>query len=49
MYIDKIEFWVVEDEPEGDLAYNRLESIVEEQQRMGEESMGEESTTLSRV
>ncbi|XP_039145602.1 uncharacterized protein LOC120282824 [Dioscorea cayenensis subsp. rotundata] len=36
--IDKTEFWVVEEEPEGELDYDELESMVEEQPRMDEES-----------
>ncbi|XP_039128907.1 uncharacterized protein LOC120265048 [Dioscorea cayenensis subsp. rotundata] len=36
--IDKTEFWVVEKEPEGELDYDELESMLEEQPRVDEES-----------
>ncbi|XP_039139179.1 uncharacterized protein LOC120276486 isoform X2 [Dioscorea cayenensis subsp. rotundata] len=36
--IDKTEFWVVEEEVEGELAFDELESMLEEQPRISEES-----------
>jgi len=30
--IDKTDFWVVEEEPEGELDYNELENMIEEQE-----------------
>ena len=36
--IDKTEFWVVEEEQERELDYDELESMLEEQSRVGEQS-----------
>ena len=36
--IDKTEFWVVEEEQEGELDYDELENMLEEQPRVGEQS-----------